>query len=174
MVQFCSTPRTEREDDMSDALEIVQYAFMEAMRAGYAKSEPRDTIDDFPCSKVFSFDMGMYRVIDFYLANPDSDKSTGQTTVWLKGAPVWTMHYGGRYAKIAIPFLKECLTRAYVRERIFYGGRGPLFVRGERFTYVNRVARSSFADFEGEEHIFDLSENRVGNHWYRGMSLLKR
>ena len=83
------------------------------------------------------------------------------------------MHYGGRYAKKAIPFLKSCLQRAYVQERCFYGGRGPIFVRNENFTYVNKIERGGFDDFAGEEKIFDLSEQCQGNHWYRGMSLIK-
>lgn len=73
----------------------------------------------------------------------------------------------------AIPFLKQCLRRAYVDEQRFYGGRGPSFVRDERFTYVNRIERNDFGDFMGEERIFDLSEQCFGYHWYRGMSLLK-
>jgi hypothetical protein len=83
------------------------------------------------------------------------------------------MHYGGRYTKSAIPFLKECLKRAYVQERRFYGGRGPHLVCGTGFTYVNRVRQESFADFEGEEQVFDYNEKSLGYHWYRGMSLLK-
>jgi hypothetical protein len=158
----------------SDQLRGIQHAFFEAMANGYAQGVQKDTIDDFPGSKVIAHDWGDYRVVDFYFTTPDSDKSTGQTIIWQKGVPVWTMHFGGRYAKIAIPFLKECLHRAYVEERRFYGGRGPYFVRGDRFTYVNQVRHESFADFEGEERIYDLSEQNLGHHWYRGMSLLKR
>jgi hypothetical protein len=152
----------------------IQHAFFEAMANGYAQNVKKDTIEGLPHSKVVAFEWGEYRVVDFYFTTPHSDKSVGQTVIWHQDVPVWTMHYGGRYAKIAIPFLKECLHRAYVTERRFYGGRGPYFVRGDRFTYINQSSRETFADFEGEERIFDLSEQDLGYHWYRGMSLLKR
>lgn len=159
---------------LSAELRGIQEAFFEAMANGYAQNAKKDTIDELPYSKVIDSKLDDYRVVDFYFTTPHSDKSVGQTIIWHHGVPVWTMHYGGRYAKIAIPFLKECLKRAYVQERRFYGGRGPYFVRGERFTYVNNVERKSFADFQGEERVFDLDEQPLGYHWYRGMSLLKR
>jgi hypothetical protein len=37
---------------------------------------------------------------------------------------------------------------------------------------VNHIERKGFWDFAGEEQIFDLSEEFLGHHWYRGMSLL--
>lgn len=151
----------------------IENVFFKAMANGYAQNVKKDTIDGLPHSEVIAFELGDYRVVDFYFTTPHSDKSVGQTIVWHQDVPVWTMHYGGRYAKIAIPFLKECLHRAYVKERRFYGGRGPYFVRGDRFTYINQVRRESFTDFEGEEQVFDLSEQNLGHHWYRGMSLLK-
>ena len=155
-------------------LRSIEHAFFEAMRNGYAQDVTKTTIAELPGSKVIPFEWGEYKVVDCYFVTPHSDKSVGQTIIWHQDVPVWTMHYGGRYAKIAIPFLKECLHRAYVTERHFYGGRGPRFVRGDRFTYVNHINRDSFADFEGEEFVFDLSEQCFGHHWYRGMSLLKR
>jgi hypothetical protein len=152
----------------------IEHAFFEAMANGYAQNVQKTVIAELPGSKVIPFELGDYKVVDFYFTTPHSDKSVGQTVIWHQDVPVWTMHYGGRYAKSAIPFLKECLHRAYVQERRFYGGRGPYFVRGDRFTYVNQVQQSSFADFEGDEQVFDLSEQALGHHWYRGMSLLKR
>jgi hypothetical protein len=159
---------------MLNEMEGIQHAFFEAMAHGYAQDVKKATIPAMPYSKVIPFKIGDYRVSDFYLSSQFSDMSSGQTIIWHKGVPVWTMHYGGRYAEIAIPFLKECLNRAYVKERRFYGGRGPYFVQEGRFTYVNRIVRESFANFEGEERIYDLSEQCFGYHWYRGMSLLKR
>lgn len=150
----------------------VEDAFFEAMANGYAQGVQKVEISDLPGSKAITFKSGDYTVMDFYFVNLLSDKSVGQTVIWYQSVPVWTMHYGGCYAKIAIPFLKQCLHRAYVDERRFYGGRGPFFVRDERFTYVNQVRRDSFDNFEGEERVYDLSEQYLGYHWYRGMSLI--
>ena len=154
-------------------LRDIENAFFEAMASGYAQNAPKSGINHLPHSHIITCELGEYRVSDLYITTPHSDKSVGQTIIWHRNVPVWSMHYGGWYAKIAIPFLKECLDRAYVQERRFYGGRGPYFVRDDRFTYVNQVRRESFADFEGEEQVFDLSEQTLGYHWYRGMSLLK-
>ena len=108
------------------------------------------------------------------MVNQNSDISAGTKTIWVKDQPVWIMHYGGWYKKEAIPFLKSCLQRAYVEERRFYGGRGPYFVHDKKFAYVNKIERNDFADFAGEERIFYyVSEQPLGYHWYRGMSLLK-
>ncbi|MDO8569510.1 MAG: DUF5680 domain-containing protein [bacterium] len=151
----------------------IQDIFFGAMANGYAQNTPKTSIVGLPGSKMISSELGHYKVVDCYFVNPHSDKSTGQTIIWDNNVPVWTMYYGGRYAEIAIPFLKECLHRAYVTKRRFYGGRGPYFVRGKRFTYVNDVRRDSFSDFEGDEFVFDLSEQCLGHHWYRGISLLE-
>ena len=44
----------------------------------------------------------------------------------------------------------------------------------KKFAYVNKIERNDFADFAGEERIFYyVSEQPLGYHWYRGMSLLK-
>lgn len=154
-------------------IQEMERVYLDAMANGYAQDAQKTTIAELPGSKVIRFVSGGYEVVDFYFTNPYSDISTGQIGIFCGGMPMWTMQYGGRYAKIAIPFLKKCLRRTYVDERRFNGGRGPFFVRDERFTYVNRVRRASFADFEGEEHIFDLSEQTLGHHWYRGMLLVR-
>ena len=153
-------------------LRSIEHVFFEAMARGYVQNIHPTTLTELPGAKVIPFELGDYKVIDLYFTTPHSDKSSGQTIIFYRSTPVWTMHYGGGYSKIAIPFLKECLHRAYVKERRFYGGRGPHFVRNERFTYVNQVQSDSFAKFEGEEYVFDLSEQPLGDHWYRGMSLL--
>lgn len=154
-------------------LRSIEYAFFEAMVNGYVQDAPKTTIAELPGSKVITFEWGDYKILDCYFVNPHSAASVGQTMIWHQGVPVWTMNYGGRYAKIALPFLKACLRRAYVTERRFYGGRGPRFVQDNRFTYVNNINRGSFKDFKGEEFIFDMSEQCFGHHWYNGMSLLK-
>ncbi|MBI5126751.1 MAG: hypothetical protein HZA80_03245 [Candidatus Taylorbacteria bacterium] len=156
---------------MQPTLDSIRHVFFEAMASGWAQDVQLTTISGFPGSKAISFALGEFRLIDCYMVTPHSEKSAGVTTIWHLDQPVWIMHYGGWYAKLAIPFLKACLHRAYVEERHFYGGRGPDFVRDERFVYVNRIERNDFGDFAGEERIFDLSEQCFGYHWYRGMSL---
>ncbi len=157
---------------MQPTLQAIQDVFFEAMTAGWAQDVQKIKIQELPNSKTIPFVLGDFRVLDTYFVTPLSDRSAGSTTIWHEDKPVWIMHYGGRYAKIAVPFLKSCLHRAYVDERRFYGGRGPAFVRDEHFTYVNKIERNNFADFVGEEHVFDLNEQCLGHHWYRGMSLL--
>lgn len=157
---------------MKPDIRSVEDAFFAAMAAGWAQQKiEKIKVSDFPGSKAIPFVHGDFKVLDCYLVTPESDMSTGWTTIWHLGQPVWIMYYGGKYAKIAIPFLKQCLRRAYMDERRFYGGRGPTFVRDDRFTYVNRIERNDFGNFAGEEQVFDLSEQPLGYHWYRGMSL---
>lgn len=156
---------------MTTDLRSVQNAFFEAMGAGWAQNVQKIKLPELPGSKGIPFVWGDFRVLDCYLVTPHSDRSAGITTIWHQDQPVWIMHYGGWYAKVAIPFLKSCLHRAYVDERRFYGGRGPAFVRDERFTYVNQIERNDFGNFAGEERVFDLNEQCLGYHWYRGMSL---
>ncbi|MFA6446437.1 MAG: DUF5680 domain-containing protein [Candidatus Paceibacterota bacterium] len=150
----------------------VRGAFFSAMKAGWAQNVQKIKIQELPGSKAIPFVLGDFRVLDTYFVTPLSDRSAGSTTIWHEDKPVWIMHYGGRYAEIAVPFLKSCLHRAYRYEQ-FYGGRGPFFVRDERFTYVNKIERNDFGDFAGEERVFDLNEQCLGHHWYRGMSLLE-
>jgi hypothetical protein len=155
----------------------AQQIFFEAMCFGYAMEGSsgaaleRTTITELPGSKVITSNDNDWKLIDCYYTRPDSEKSGGQTMIWYKGVPVWMMAYGGRYPKVVIPFLKQCLHRAYMENR-FYGGRGPEFVQGEQYTYVNRV-HGTFSNFKGEERIYDRSETRFGHHWYHGMSLLR-
>ena len=128
---------------------------------------PKSTIEQLPNSKVIQFNDGDFSVTDLYFVTDHSTASTGLKTIHFRGDPVWAMHYGGRYARIAIPFLKECLRISYKAAR-FHGGRGPNFVRGDRFTYVNQLEYGSFQDFKGREEIFDFNEDSLGYHWYRG------
>lgn len=158
---------------MKPTLEQVEHAFFEAIAGGWAQDVQKIRVPEFPGSKAIPFILGDFRVLDCYMVTPHSEMSAGITTIWHLDQPAWIMHYGGWYTKLAVPFLKSCLHRAYVDERRFYGGRGPTFVRGDQFTYVNRIERNNFDDFVGEERIFDLSEQCFGYHWYRGMSLLK-
>src|SRR3989344_7309460 len=92
----------------------VEDAFFAAMERGYAQSVPKAVIPDLPGAKAIPFAFGEYTVMDLYFTTPLSDKSTRQTIIWHQGIPVWTMHYGGWYANVAIPFLRECLHRGDV------------------------------------------------------------
>ncbi len=158
---------------MPPDIKIIEHAFLEAMANGYAQGAPMSAIAELSGSHATTFKWGDCKVIDCYFTTPYSDKSTGQTMIWHKDVPVWVMHYGGAYAKIAIPFLKECLSQAYVEDRQFYGGRGRHCVRGESLTYFNNMFKFSFYNFKGMEKIFDSTGECLGYHWYHGMSLLK-
>ncbi|MEK7511313.1 MAG: DUF5680 domain-containing protein [Patescibacteria group bacterium] len=163
---------------MDAQMQDIERAFFNAMAAGWAQDTEKSAGTDFPHMKLISFADGDYQVVDGYLSPPQEARrgdgfSAGMTVISESGIPVWTMQYGGRYAKQAIPFLKECLHRAYVKERLFYGGRGPHFVRGDRFTYVNNIVQTGFNNFSGEEYVYDLNEQCMGFHWYRGMALLR-
>ena len=155
---------------MEGDLDSIQKIFFDAMACGWVCNVLKNIeVPQFPGSKAIPYEKGPFKVLDCYMTNLNS--STGTTTIWFRGRPVWVMHYGGRYKKEAIPFLKRCLSRAYYELR-FYGGRGPVFMREGEFAYVNRIERNKFSDFAGEETIFGLNEMRLGYHWYRGMSLL--
>jgi len=154
---------------MRPPIQGIQGAFFAAMAAGWAQDIEHISGMDFMGMKIIPFVQGDYRIVDGYLAPVDSDGcSTGMTVIYHRNVPVWAMHYGGHYTKTAIPFLKQCLHKAYVEEHRFYGGRGPQFVRDERFTYVNIIRSADFSMFEGEEFVFDLNEQLLGTHWYKG------
>ena len=86
------------------------------------------------------------------------------------------MHYGGWYEKEVKPFLISALYNAYMIERKFYGGRGPVVFDSVGFpdwVYRNSITQNSFGQFAGEEKIHTHDDQRcLGFHWYRGMSLL--
>lgn len=151
-------------------LQDVQNAFFDAMLAGYVMGGTKTTLPDMPGVKVITFESGDFRVVDSYITTPHSAKSAGTTTIWGRNRPVWLMQYGGEYPEHTIPFLKECLLMNY-KERHFYGGRGPEIVEGQ-FIYLNKVENNDFGNFYGEESIH-VGGQRIGFHWYRGMSLLK-
>lgn len=155
---------------MEGDLDSIQNKFFDAMTHGWACNTNAKKIEvpQFPGSKGILYEHGPYKVLDCYMTNYNF--STGTTTIWFREKPLWAMHYGGRYEKEVIPFLKYCLRRAY-SERRFYGGRGPNFMRNDHFTYVNQIEHSSFREFSGEERIFNINEKCMGYHWYRGMSL---
>lgn len=113
-----------------------------------------------------------YSLIDQWGKDVVSGKPAGSTFIHYHGVPVWAMWYGKEsYEKKALPFLQKALLFNYDR-RLFVGGRGPrLFDIGAGLKYVNKP-KGTFAQFEGEEYIEDLSTGvRLGSHKYWGRSL---
>lgn len=153
--------------------------FFKAMLAGYAgdnsgvkkeKSPDGYTTLTWPPTG----DHKGFVVVDRYCVTPHSDKSTGTTTIFFEGQPVWWMTYGGEYKKSTIPFLKEALKETY-RQSKFLGGRGPSRFQKDNLVYVNRRGfdGTRFALFEGREEIVEIpSLNSVGFHKYFGMLLI--
>jgi hypothetical protein len=160
---------------MLPTLHEVTEFFLTAMAAGYAtKGVKKVKIEAFPGSKAIPFEQGDFRLLDMWFVAPGSDHSTGMTTIWYKGNPVWVMHYGGWYDPRVIPFLKRCLYKAYVRDRTFRGGRGwgPMVGRigNRRVMYDNHMTLDA-ADglFAGRETITSPSRAKsYGYHWYSG------
>jgi len=160
---------------MNVTLKDIENAFFEAMQSGYAQSVVKGKIVELPGAKSICYVThdNRFQVRDTWLVGHDgSDKSSGFTIIWNDGAPVWMMHYGGWYTELAISFLKSCLHKAYAEERVFYGGRGPTFVRDGAFTYVNDIEVNLFDKFKGSETVFNIDGQQFGYHWYRGGSLL--
>jgi hypothetical protein len=140
----------------------IQQVFFLAMLRGYAKSPAKAMLPQLPGSRVVTTVHGYggrFRVADCWLVSNNSNLSSGTTTIWFKNEPVWVMHYGGWYDMEVIPFLKKCLLRAY-RKREFYGGRGPVLVRGKDYVYENQVTDRRFEVARGEESICDLAHSK--------------
>ncbi len=157
---------------MHPSLEDIQEAFLAAMSTGWVAGAEEHLGTCFPGQKLIYREYGNFHVTDNFLPSESADGySAGWTVICHLDIPVWQMHYEGRYAKAAIPYLKHSLHRAYASERRFYGGRGPGLVRGDRFTYTNHF-EGSFARFSGVEYIHDLNELSLGYHSYRGGALL--
>jgi hypothetical protein len=153
--------------------EQVLSVFFAAMQDGYAKSPKKGTISELPGSKTIPFELGEFKLLDCYLITPDTPHSFGQTIIWHKDVPVWTMSYQGWYLKNAISFLKQALGEAY-NHSDFYGGRGPHFFTNDGMVYVNNVeAPNDWKHFRGREEVFDRNGQSVGWHEYQGLLLTK-
>lgn len=151
----------------------IREVFFDAASVGWAGVEApeKGTIVELPGSKTITFvdpARPRFKVTDCYVTAAHSDGSSGFKIIAYDNNPVWIMSFGGRYEEGAIDFLKSCLRIAYVERRRFYAGRGPLFVRGKTLTYINRIERDDFNDFECREEIFQLNEESLGYHWCRG------
>ena len=149
----------------------IQEVFFRAMLAGWANNVDVIQFADLPGSCGHQYIDGKFKVLDQFIVNPRSNKSSGTTIIWYDQIPVWVMHYGGWYQKRAIPFLKKCLCSAY-ESKTFRGGRGLGCVEGKKLTYFNLIEEAStFRCFKGKEGIF-ADAKCIGNHWYRGMTLI--
>ena len=156
------------------SLADIEDAFFSAMQEGWARgSYENPSPGNLPGSKTFTYPHGDFKVIDRYYTTVHSDLSDVSTMILHLEQLVWIMHYGGRYDKAAIPFLKQCLQKAYDK-RHFLGGRGDAFVQGDVFTYTNRTEYSEFGKFSGMEQVHNNQTGVCqGYHWYRGMSLIR-
>lgn len=170
----------DRRNLTKDDVELLETFYLEAMRHGWAAGAEKAFILGLPGAKTIPYkfkeeERGLY-LLDWYFAPPDSANgaSAGTTIIYYRGVPVWAMHYGGKYAKEEIPFLKLALTKAYELP-IFCGGRGlPVFYQDyKKLLYINQPEKSSsFTAFQGEEMIFNLTTGvKIGWHTYWGMLL---
>lgn len=153
--------------------ERIEAFFFEAMKEGWATPAKKVPIPELPSSKSIPFRRGEFSLLDYYLVNPDSSYSYGTTVIWVSEQPVWVMHYGGFYDKIAIPFLKRALQSTYSRTN-FIGGRGPEEYQeeGSPLVYQNHpnYQEFGFARFSGWENIFSSEDPCItlGEHRYFG------
>lgn len=165
---------------MPTVAEIMAF-FFRAMVNGYADPNRKKTgIPQLPGYKLVYFDEGKFVLVDMWHTTPGSKISSGTTTIWYNGIVVWVMHYGGWYEESVIPFLKRALMRNY-EQAFFLGGRGPDRLEGEdhALAYFNKVEKSGFADFKGQEEIISMSQRsgfplgqKLGQHDYFGMLMI--
>ena len=159
----------------------IEDVFWKAMAHGWSSKRKIEnkTSSLLPGYKFIPFASGDFSVLDAYCKTPISGKSSGFTTIWFKGIPVWTMNYGGEYPKEIIPFLKLALRDA-IEKRVFMGGRGRNFFTHEGFPHLSyrNITRSvgekasSFCKFAGTEEILTHNFNLLGSHEYAGMILI--
>jgi len=146
--------------------------FFTAMLGGYAGNSESSEIPGMPGYKAIRYEEGELLLVDAYCTTPRSIRSSGTTTIFLSGNPIWWMTYYGEYEKVAIPFLKKVLSETY-KNRSFCGGRGPSgFLYEGDFKYHNTLKRNDFADFAGAESICDRDNNPLGWHKFHGFSLV--
>ena len=159
---------------MRVASETILRFFFEAMRHGYASGNPPSQSTTETYSEEFVYERNDFKLRDRWLSIPGSIRSSGETTIWHKGVPVWYMSYYGHYSPIAIPALKHALNEMYVVRGEFLGGRGPRFFEHEDgLMYLNNPSeRSSFDWFLGTEEIVQRQNKnpfmKHGRHDYMG------
>ncbi len=158
-----------------DAKELEQ-VWLDAMAAGWVSGSKSEILPRYPhtqLSRYMSPD-SRFVVEDHWLSLPGVDASSGETHIYLDGVPVWVMQYYGWYDHLAIPVLKEALSINYLKNRIFFGGRGPNKYECGNVYYFNYPnPGSSFKEFAGREDVMDVSLGiKRGYHRYQGGLLL--
>lgn len=155
----------------------IEDVFWKAMAHGWSSKRKIETktLPLLPGYKCIPFASGDFSVLDAY-CTPISGKSSGFTTIWFKGVPVWTMNYSGEYPKKVIPFLKLALRDA-IEKRVFLGGRGLCSFAHESFPdllYRNNTKGRGYliSKFSGTEEILLNDGQLIGYHDYRGMILI--
>ena len=151
--------------------EEVESFFFKAMMDGYAAQGSKKTkVVDMPGYKEIRFQDGEFLLVDRWCVNPLSPKSAGTTTIWIQEFPVWVMNYGGFYEESVIALLKHVLRNTYEAHQ-FIGGRGPILYEEGDLVYMNHPDHNEFAEFDGDEEIFDVKGTSFGYHKYWGMKL---
>ena len=158
----------------------LQGFFFEAALATYAGGTvKKETIPDFPGSKVYRYERSDLLYIDTYFVNGQS--SGGQTLIYHNHLPVWIMQYHG-WCKYDDPqvltFLKKVLTKTY-KEGEFCGGRGKYSIEhwtsdDGLFVYENHPTlpppTDEFINFMGHESIMTRAWKPDQSHvvfWHR-------
>jgi hypothetical protein len=154
-------------------LEKIRKFFFQAMLHGWASGGSKFQIPSLPGFKAIEYTNGTLRLLDVWSKTPESNKSSGMTTIFFENNPVWIMHYGGLYEKKASRLVKVALAEAYQKSE-FFGGRGPMCVFSDvhKFFYFNAVAINDFERFKGREEVIDYDRQVLGWHDYWGMSLI--
>lgn len=163
---------------LKDPKKILEHAkkfFFVAMLIGYISGNKKFTKKTSDGHVFIKLAKGKFKLVDSYFKNPGSILSSGTTTIYYDGTPIWVMYYGGWYVKEVIPILKMALETAY-RSKKFNGGRGIRDYRPYGYTYENIIHNkefSSFKEFSGHEEIRKQGTNKLlGYHNYLGMSLI--
>jgi len=176
--------------DRITILEEAKEVFFKAMQDGYAGDCKKSvkTLSNNGNTKTITFTDGDYKVVDEWHTNPDSDLSSGTTTIFHKDRPIWWMSYCGKYPKDVIPFLKQALKKTYERGEFNIGRgaqsyEGPL-VGDKRMHYSCTKTINEFCDFQrfnGIERITEITGSlndparngfQLGYHQIMGMSLI--
>lgn len=149
----------------------IKQVFFDAMKKGYANGAQGAPIISIPGSTKVEFKSNHWRVIDMWVTNVKSHRSTGQTLIYYNKDLVWHMSYEGWYEKSVLGFLKNALYHTY-KSGEFFGCRGPVTHQEPfgGFVYSNSW-KGDFSEFSGFEKIrrnaYPDSEV-LGTHSYRG------
>jgi hypothetical protein len=95
----------------------------------------------------------VYEVTNDWYTTPHSHRIEGWTLIFYRGAPVWSMKYGGSYPPEVKDFVRQALLACYNTDN-FHGGRGPISYKDRNFCYECTVT-GDFNLFEGHEKVVD-------------------